>query len=111
MRILSVALALFGALFQVAASGSVRVATYELEGLETVTSDSPPSEEELKPLRQAAAHLKPLDAEIIVLHGLPDRVVARRLVGLLKPASYNLALHSSFRQQGLTGPIIGSAIT
>jgi hypothetical protein len=110
MRILSVALAcFFGVLFH--ANASIRVATYDLEGLAAIPAEATPSEEELKPLRQAAANLKPLDAEVIVLHGIPDRSTARRLAGLLKPASYQVALQCSFRQQGASSQMIGPPIT
>jgi hypothetical protein len=109
MRILSVALAFLGVIFQAAAS--IRMATYDLEELAAIPAEATPSEEELKPLRQVAANLKPLDAEVIVLHGIPDRATARRLAGLLKPANYHVALHCAFHQQGASSPVLGPSIT
>lgn len=109
MRILSVALAFLGVIFQ--ATASIRVATYDLDELAAIAAEATPSEAELKPLRQVAANLKPLDAEVIVLHGVPDRATARRLAGLLKPANYHLALHCTFRQQGASSPVVGPALT
>jgi hypothetical protein len=90
---------------------SIRVATCEVDGFPPPTPDAPASEEETKQLRMLAGNLKPLDAEIVVLHGLPDRQVAKRLSGMLKPGGYHVAFHGAFRQNGAGSPFIGPSIS
>lgn len=90
----------------------VRVATWELDGFEADAPDQPVSEADVKRLRQVAFNLKPLDAEVVVLHGLPDRQFARRLAALFKPATYYVAHHSAFRKGfGSNAVVVGPSIT
>src|SRR5262245_23414700 len=90
----------------------VRVATWELDGFEADAPDQPVSEADVKRLRQVAFNLKPLDAEVIVLHGLPDRQFAERLAGFFKPAIYHVAHHSVFKKGfGSNAVVVGPPIT
>lgn len=90
----------------------VRVATWEVEGFEATAPDQPVSEVDIKRLRQIAFNLKPLEAEVIAIHGLPDRQFAKRLTGFLKPATYHVAHHSVFKKGfGSNAVVVGSPIT
>jgi hypothetical protein len=90
----------------------VRVATWELDGFEADTPDQPVSEADVKRLRQIAFNLKPLDAEVVVLHGLPDRQFAKRLAAFFKPATYHVAHHSVFKKGfGSNAVVVGPPIT
>ena len=110
-RILTVLFAVSWMIACEAAEQSVRVATCELEGIPDTTAAAAPSEEDWQALRQIAANLKPTDAEVIVMHGLPDRQVAKRLAVLLKPGSYHVAFHGAFTKNGPNSPSVGPAIT
>jgi hypothetical protein len=90
---------------------NVRVITWEVDGFEPVSTNNAPSEPDLKRLRQIAVNLKPFDAEVIVLHGLPDRQIARRLATFLKPITYHVGLYSTFKKGGTNNAIFGPSIT
>ena len=90
----------------------VRVVTWELDRFEAEAPERAVSEADLKRLRQIAFNLKPLDAEVIVLHGLPDRQFAKRLAGFFKPATYHVAHHSVFKKGfGSNAVVVGPPIT
>jgi hypothetical protein len=89
----------------------LRVITWEVDGFEPGATNNALSEPDLKRLRQVAVNLKPFDAEVIVLHGLPDRQIARRLATFLKPVTYHVAIHSAFKKGGTNNAIFGPAIT
>lgn len=113
MRIFSVVVALTWMWTIGAPAQSIRVATYELDGLglEEPLPDTPPTDEEMKLLRQVAGNLKPLDAELIVVHGVPDRQVAKRLATLLRPGPYYLAYHGAFKKGGGNAGTLGPPIS
>src|SRR5258706_14747269 len=98
-------------LVQPVVAQTFRVATWDLDGLEASVPDSPPSEADLNRLRQIAANLRPLNADVLLLHGLPDAQFGKRLAGFLKPATYQVVLHSSFRKASASSVIVGPPIT
>lgn len=92
---------------QPVAAQSLRIVTWDLDGIGT----APSSEAALQRLRLAATHLKPLEAEVIVLHGLADVQVARNLTSLLKRSTYHVAHHSVFKTGGSDSTSFGPSIT
>lgn len=56
-------------------------------------------------LKRVAGVLKPLNADVILLHGIPDRPTARQLAGLLRPRVYQNPIFSTFRQGAQNSPI------
>lgn len=62
-------------------------------------------------LRRTAGVLKPLNADIVLLHGLPDRAAARQLIGFLRPRVYHNPLHSAFRRNTQSPEIVEPPIT
>ena len=113
MRILKVGLAFTWMLSCAAAAQSIRVATYELEGLavEALLPNAPASGPETKALRQVADNLTPLDADVVVMHGLPNQQVASRLATQLRPGPYHLTFHGAFRKSGTNSQALGPPIT
>src|SRR5688572_12629135 len=92
---------------QPVAAQSLRIVTWDLDGFGSALSSEPA----LQRLQQAAAHLKRLDAEVIVLHGLADVQMARNLTGLLKPSTYHVAHHWVFKTAGSDSTSFGPPIT
>jgi hypothetical protein len=84
----------------------LRIVTWDVDGFATVAAEI-----QVQRLRQLAGHLKPLEAEVIVLHGLSDLASAGRLCGFLKPATYQIAHHSTFRKSGTDNTSVGPSIT
>src|ERR1051325_3980900 len=103
MRHCTVAVAFLWILLQSLAAQSVRVATCELEGVETTSPEASLSDPDVKRLWQIAGSLRIRDADILVLHGIPDLQTARRLAGFLKPSTYHVALHCTFKKSGANG--------
>ena len=54
-------------------------------------------------LRRAAGTLKPLNADVVILHGMPDRATTRQLVGMLRPRVYHAPIHSTFKRSNSPG--------
>jgi hypothetical protein len=98
-------------LVQPAGAQSLRVVTWELDEFETVSSEMIRSATDAQRLSQIAGHLKPLDADVIVLHGLTDLPSVKRLTGLLKPATYHVAHHSTFKKGASDSAGFGPSIT
>ena len=112
MRHFSLLAALTWALLNPAvAAPAVRIATSDTDGWEAGPGETSLSDSDLRRLRQTAASLKQIEADILILHGIPDPQTARRLASLLKPASYSVALHTVFRANGTNGPVIGPSIS
>ncbi len=107
MRHCTVVMALLWTLLQSLPAQTVRVATWDLEGVEATSPDASPSAPEVKRLWQIAANLRSRDADILVLHGIPDAQTARRLAGFLKPSNYIVALHCAFKKSGANNLALG----
>lgn len=107
MRSCSLLLTLCWLFVQPVAAQSLRIVTWDLDGVEAASS----SKAALQRLEQVAAHLKPLDAEVIVLHGLADVQMARNLTSLLKASTYHIAHHSVFKTGGVNSTSYGPSIT
>lgn len=90
-----------------AAAQSFRIVTWDLDRIGT----NPSSEAALQRLQQVAVQLKPIDAEVVVLHGLADAQMAKNLTALLKPSTYHIAHHSVFRTGSGDNTSFGPSIT
>src|SRR5438093_10934821 len=111
MRQCTVVLAFSWIFLQSIAAQTVRVATCELEGVEATPPDALPSDPQVQRLWHFAENLRSTEAEIIILHGIPDQQTARRLVVCLKPSTYQVALQSTFKKAGANDAAVGSALT
>jgi hypothetical protein len=91
----------------------LRVVTWKLDEfpLPPTTNNAPAIEVDPKRLKQIAATLKPLEADVIILQGIPDKNLPRRLTGFLKPGVYHVVNHSHYRCNGPNTPVVGPPIT
>ncbi len=62
-------------------------------------------------LERAAAVLKPLNADVILLHGIPSRSTTKQLSDLLKPASYLNPIFSSFLKDSPSTRTVSPVLT
>ena len=76
----------------------LRVVTWRLDDFPEPPTNGIIVEPDVKRLRQVAAALKPLEADVILLEGLPDRNAAKRITGFLKPGVYHVVNHYAFRR-------------
>lgn len=90
-------------------SQSLNIATWIVELPETNSTNRATEYEPV--LKRAAGVLKPLNADVILLHGLPDRAAARQLVDLLRPRVYHNPVFSAFRQSQQNQTIVDPPIT
>ena len=104
MRQLTVLLVFAWMLIPPLAAENVRIAAWDLDGCEIGSAETLTIEAGQKRLRQVAASLRPINADVIVLRGIRDRQVAQFLAGSLQPSLYHLALHSSLRKGGAGTP-------
>ena len=87
---------LFCAFSPAAHAQPVRILTAQADGLDAVSGELPPADAHVKRLTQIADILRSADADLIVLDGIPNRSHALKLAALLKPATYQLAVFSTF---------------
>jgi hypothetical protein len=89
----------------------LNIGTWTLE-LPEVAAGSTNRAAELEPaLKKVAGVLKPLNADILILHGVPDRNVAKQLTGLLRPRVYQNPIYSQFRRGPQNPEIVDPPIT
>ena len=89
----------------------LRVVTWRVDDFPEPPTNGPALEPDARRLRQVAAALKPLEADVILLHGLPDRNSAKRLTSFLKPGVYHVVNHYAFRRGGAGSPLAGAPLT
>ena len=89
----------------------LRVVSWQLDDFGETTTNGPAAEPDVRRLRQVATALKPLEADIILLQGLPDRNSAKRITGFLKPGVYHVVNHHAFRRGGVNSPLAGPPLT
>lgn len=89
----------------------LRVVTWRLDDFAEPPTNGPAVEPDARRLRQVAAALKPLEADVILLEGLPDRNSGKRITGFLKPGVYHLVNHYAFRRGGANSPLAGAPLT
>jgi len=94
--VLWLSLAWFGAFSSGAHAQPIRILTAQADGLDAFSGELPPADAPTKRLAQIADTLRPADADLIVVDGIPNRSYALRLAALLKPATYQLAVFSTF---------------
>ena len=85
-------------------SQSLNIATWMVELPETNSTNRATEYEPV--LRRVGGVLKPLNADILLLHGIPDRATAKQLSGILRPRVYHNAAFSSFRKNSQSQEIV-----
>ncbi len=90
-------------------SQSLNIATWVVELPDSNTTNRAAEHEPF--LQRAAAVLKPLNPDIIVLHGFPGRTATKQLSDLLRPRVYHNPIYSSFRKDPPSTEQLDPAIT
>lgn len=90
-------------------SQSLNIATWVVELPDSNTTNRAAEHEPI--LQRAAAVLKPLNPDIIVLHGFPGRTATKQLSDLLRPRVYHNPIYSSFRKDPPSTEQLDPAIT
>ena len=102
--IIWLSLALFCASSSAAHAQPIRILTAQADGLDAVIGEPPPTDAQGKRLSQIADTLRPADADLVVIDGIPNRSHALKLAALLKPATYQLAVFSAFPNTNANRP-------
>ena len=89
----------------------MRVVTWKLEEFALASTNAPAPEPDHQRLRALAEALKPIEADLIILEGLPDKKAAQRIAGYLKPGVYHVVHHAHFRKNGPGTIIVGLPTT
>lgn len=89
----------------------LRVVTWKLEEFALASTNAPAPEPDHQRLRALAEALKPIEADLIILEGLPDKKAAQRIAGYLKPGVYHVVHHAHFRKNGPGTIIVGLPTT
>lgn len=76
---------------------SLRIVTAQVDGLDAAGATEPSAR-----LAEIADVLRPVDADLIVVEGVPQRAQAAQLATLLKPVSYQLAVFAAFTNTSST---------
>ena len=97
-------LSLFCAFSPAAHAQPLRILTAQADGLDAVSGELPPADAQARRLAQIADTLRPADADIIVINGIPNRSHALKLATLLRPAAYQLAVFSTFPSTNANRP-------
>jgi hypothetical protein len=97
-------LALLGASSSSAHAQPVRILTAQADGLDAVSGEFPPTDAHVRRLSQIADTVRPADADLVVIDGIPNRSHALKLAALLKPATYQLAVFSTFPNTNANRP-------
>ena len=90
-------------------SQSLNIATWMVELPETNSTNRASSYEPV--LRRVAGVLKPLNADILLLHGIPDRATAKQLTGILRPRVYHTAAFSTYRKNNQSQELVEPPVT
>ncbi len=90
-------------------SQSLNIATWVVELPDSNTTNRAAEHEPI--LQRAAAVLKPLNPDIIVLHGFPGRSATKQLSDLLRPRVYHNPIYSSFRKDPPSTEPLDPAVT
>jgi hypothetical protein len=89
----------------------LRVVSWQVDDFGEPAAKATATEPDVKRLRLVAAALKPMEADIILLHGLPDKNSAKRVASSLKPGVYHVVNHHTFRRAGPNSPLAGAPLT
>ena len=89
----------------------LRVVTWRLDDVGAPLTSGHAVEPDARRLRGVAAALQPLEADIILLQGLPDRNSGRRITSFLKPGVYHVVNHYAFRRGGPNSPPAGAPLS
>ena len=90
--IIWLSLALFCASSSAAHAQPIRILTAQADGLDAVIGEPPPTDAQGKRLSQIADTLRPADADLVVIDGIPNRSHALKLAALLKRVQQDLGL-------------------
>jgi hypothetical protein len=77
-------------------AGPLRVTTWNLQSAPDAGTQVSPSATNQNHLQEAAATLKELDPDVLLLQGVRDWQMCSRLIQALKPANYNVLVCSAF---------------
>jgi hypothetical protein len=84
-----------------------RVATWQVPDVPYTKGATNPSVVGPDQAEEIAATLGGLDADAIILYGISDGQVLKRIGEAMKPKKHSVALHTVFRHGGSKGPIVG----
>ena len=97
VRLLLAGAVLFLLIGSLSATPSLRVTTWRFDFTPATYTNIPPSRYGERQLRDAAGVLRSLDPDVILLTGVTNRQKCEQLAGFLKPANYQIAVCSRFR--------------
>jgi hypothetical protein len=86
---------------------SFRVATWQAGDLLLPPEPGKPAQANLDRVQAVAAALGVVEADVILLYGVPNGETAIQIADALKPHKYSLAIHSLFRSSGSVGQTVG----
>jgi hypothetical protein len=92
-----------------ARSQSLNIATWMVELPEANPTNRAAEYEPV--LKRIAGVLKPLNADILLLHGIPDRSTAKQLTGMLRPRVYHNPVVSLFRKNAQSSQLVEPPLT
>jgi hypothetical protein len=84
-----------------------RVATWQLPDVPYAKGVTNPSAVGPDQAENIAATLGGLDADAIIIYGISDGQVLKRIGEAMKPKKHSVALHAVFHHRGSKGPIVG----
>lgn len=87
-----------------------RVATWQVSDLPLARIATNPPTAGPDPVADIAASLGGLDADAIILYGISDGQVLKRIGDAMKPKKHLVALHMVFRHGGSRGTIVGEPV-
>ena len=102
--IVSISLALLCAFSSGAHAQPIRILTAQADGLDVTSGELPPTDAQAGRLAQIADALRPADADLVVIDGIPNRSHALKLAALFRPTIYQLAVFSTFPNTNANRP-------
>ncbi len=87
-----------------------RIVTWQIDRLPPVKAGGTNSAGDELRFNEIANTLNGTDADVIVLHGVPDSEGAKKIAGLIKSKKYSVAHHAVFRHGGARGNTVGQPV-
>lgn len=84
-----------------------RIATWQVADVLMPKSTNVAAAVEPARIAEIANTLSSADADAIILYGITDGQVLKRIAESMKPKKYSVGIHSVFRQNGNRGPVVG----
>ena len=106
MRIALAFFVCFGAFVSSGVAQTFRVATWQIADLPPagILTNTPG---DLERLTEIAATLSSAEADAVILYGVSDGQVLKKIGELVKPRKYSVAIHGVFRIGGSKGIVVG----